>query len=620
MLKFPNNGILVQQLSELPDLKGAQRLYLDVETTSGDPKIASTNPWHHCAIAGIAVTADECKQAWYIPIRHHDERWNLPLEPVVEWLRNTVSSCAAWINHNIKYDAHCCAQEEAIFTGELIDTLTLAKLIDSDRVMRGGYGLRTLSLAWLDKDISKTELRVSTFLRELRSKDYGVVPADILGEYACQDVLTNRALYHYILDKMPERSQLICSIEMKVTPVLWDIEQRGVHLDLLESKKKELSTLNEILTIEERLHKITGQPMRPHTNDDCFEVLCNQFGLPILAQTETGNPSFDKAALLEYSTHPLVMTNPKLVEIIKRCLRYRELSTFYSLFLEPYSNLAVGDILHPSYNQTVRTGRMSCSAPNMQQLSNMAKRLIIPAPGYGFLSADYSQIEFRLIVHYIQNPAAIAAYTKNPRTDFHQWVADMCKIPRKPAKHVNFCIGYGGGKKKVIAVLSSVMELVGELMKQAGEDHNLFDTLRTRRAREVYDKYHETLPELRQVTKEAERRCMSRGFVFTAYGRHRHLPRASAWRAFNSLTQGTAADVMKASLVAVSPRYNKTTRGFGMHCVAVVHDEILFEVPSAVPRRKVEKHVTQVMENTEVKFRVPMIVDTKWLSGSWGSD
>ncbi len=129
----------------------------------------------------------------------------------------------------------------------------------------------------------------------------------------------------------------------------------------------------------------------------------NDFGLPVLStikeRTEdgdwidTGRPSFDKEAMQLYKVHPMVTTNPEIKQIVDCISRYRVESTFHGLYLENFINLNVDGVIHPSYNQVVRTGRMSCSRPNSQQQNYRSKQLIHPHKGFGFVSNDYSQIE-----------------------------------------------------------------------------------------------------------------------------------------------------------------------------------------------------------------------------------
>lgn len=638
MIKFDNGGILVESLSELPRLTG-HTAYIDFETSSGDPKKKSINPWHNCTLAGTAITVDQEKRSWYIPTGHNDLHWNLPEKNVVSWLTDTLSRVKRWTNHNVKYDAHVALNTGVTFDVELRDTLTGAKVVDSDRIMRGGYSLAALSEGWLKKDIGDQEGRVKAFLMGVGprggSKDYGDVPGDILGEYACEDVLTARGLEKYIEENIPEESRNVWQIEQQLTLCLLDMERRGMCIDEQEIKLTQYRTLMGMLKLEEKIHKTVGFSMRPHVNDDCFELLCNQWGLPVLAwtnddsKTKTHNPSFDKNALASYMCHPDISSDPERLGIVEACLAYRKLHTLNSLFLETFLREHVNGVLHPDYNQAVRTGRMSCRRPNTQQQDEASKALIHPPFGYAFISMDYSQIEFRFIAHYLKNPHIIAAYAKDAETDFHQWVAGMCEIPRKPAKNINFAIGFGGGKKRILRMLAGNMDLVGILMDRvdkaiaAGkvspiDRMSAFKHLATQRAKNVYEEYHATMPELKRVSHKAEILCRARGFVRNAYGRHRRLPQKAAHRAFPSIMQSSAADLMKERTVCTSYRFWAWAREHDIHQVASVHDETLFIAPIAIARDPVViSKIAMEMETTTRDFRVPIRVAGGVSEKSW---
>ncbi len=625
MITFKNGGRLVQSVDELPHLEGAHYLYVDFETTSGSKKLKSLNPWHNCSIAGIAVTANEIGEAWYVPIGHNDEHWNLPKEPVLQWLRDMIKSADHWVNQNVKYDALVGAQVGVEFNS-LICTMTLAKIIDSDKIMRGGYSLVALSRDWLGRDISHYEKRVKAFLLGCgKSQDYGDVPADMLGEYACEDALTARRLFKYEDEKCPTECRGVWDTEIKLTPVLFDMEMEGLHIDSLECQKQKLVTMTKMLSIEESIDNFTGLAIRPHVNDDCYDLLCNKYGLPVLGWTDESNPSFDKDTLKSYKRHPRVLADENLLQVVDLMLEYRKMNTLLSLFINTFLRLHVDGVLHPTYNQAIRTGRMSCSMPNAQQQSKASKALIHPAPGCSFLSMDYSQIEFRIIVHYIQDAACIEAYRLNPDIDFHAWVAEMCSITRDPAKNVNFAMGFGGGKRRILSMLASNMELVGALMEQVKAEtddpdmqETLFLALARRRAETVYNTYHNTLPGLKRTSYRASNRLKQRGHVRNAYGRYRHLPEEFAFRAFNSIVQSSAADVQKERTVATAPRYNSDVRALEITQVANVHDETLFHGPSeSIEDPRTRALITTIMEDVAVDFRVPIRVAAGLSNTSW---
>jgi DNA polymerase I len=620
MIHFQNGGRLVESLSELPNFGPQKYIYADFETSSGDPKKTSLNPWKNCYFCGIAITTDDAEGAWYVPIGHEDTDWNLPAIPVLEWLQDVFDNSRYWVNHNVKYDA-IVAHRSNIRIPEMICTLALAKIIDSDKIIRGGYKLSALSRDWLDEEIDGFESKLKGYLE--KCKDYGRVPADIMGAYACQDAMTVRKLWKFEQAMLPPMCQGVWETEQKLTNVLFDMEIAGLHVNPEELQVEQFKLTTQLLAIEEKIHKASGQSMRPHVNDDCFDYLCNMHGLPVLGWTDEGNPSFDKHTLGAYLRHPFVVENELLTTVIGDMLSYRKKNTLLSLFVETFLDLHVDGVIHPSYNQSVRTARMSCKMPNAQQQTGESKELVHPAPGKSFLSADYSQVEFRLIVHYTKTLECIKAYAADPTTDFHQWVADMCGIPRSPAKNINFAIGYGAGKAKVLAMLSSNVELVGDLMAKAkaiSPDNvtEAFERLALTRATEVFRKYHATLSGLKLTATRAANAIKNRGYIFNAYGRQRHLPAAIAYRAFNGLIQGTAADLMKERTVAASPRYNEQVRSWGVSQVANVHDELLFEGdPECWRDPAVTTATRQILESPSVSLRVPILVDMGVSDRNW---
>lgn len=632
---------MIQTTEELPDLIGAKAVYLDFETSSGNPKLDSLNPWHNCKTHGFAITVDDLPQAYYIPY----SAFNHELQRIVKlWLQEILDNCEQWVNHNIKYDAHVAANDlDIITTCWLVDTITLAKLIDSDRIMRGGYGLDALSLAWLGEDISAHEKALQPYLH--KNKDYGKIPHDIMAPYAGQDVLTNRRLCKYITDKLPEQCQRVAFNEIELTRNIWEMERNGLGLDLKELKVEEYKVLNRCCKIDDELTAILGESINPKSTDDVYETLCIKYGLPVLAFTKnqdtgeyTTNPSFDKHALRAYKSRP---DAPK--DVIGLIEEYRELAQYLSLFVQPWQEYAVFStewqiwFLHSTYNQSVRTGRMSCSEPNAQQLSKRAKMLIHPKPGHSFISIDYSQIEFRFIVHYIQDAKAIQAFHENPDTDFHKLVASWCGIKRKPAKSVNFGVAFGEGKKKLIkqlandpdlceTVLQSVKEMVESGAILSSQEVETFQMLAIKKGEEVYAKYHDTFPTLKTTARMVESSLKQRyathglGYVFNMYGRHRHLPFDKAYRGFNTLNQASAADLIKEQTNKVC----RMIKGTPISLKALVHDEAVFEAPTEIANDfRTQRDLVALMESPDIDLRVPVRCSIGVSAKNWyeaGSD
>jgi DNA polymerase-1 len=614
MLTCSNGVKIVQDESELPRLEGIN-LYLDLETTSGDPSKTSINPWHHCKIAGVCIAVDN-SDVFYVPLGHFQGR-NIDAR---QWLVDTMRRTRVWVNHNVKYDAHVVENETGYrYEGKLVDTITLAKLYYSDRY---SYSLDALCEEWLH-DNKQTDL-LAPYLVD--NKDYGRIPIDILGAYGGYDVILNRRLFKFLQDNMHDDCRNLANIEVGVTGILYETERLGMRIQPNMLKAMNIHYIQEMFKLEHKILDTTGYNIRPHVNDDCYDLLCNGYGLPVVRWTnedddeKDSNPSFNKDALQAYLAMPGAPT-----EVVEMLLAYRQMNTFRSLFLETYIHLHVDGILHPDYNQTVRTGRMSARRPNAQQLNKNAKKLILPHEGHSFLSVDYSQIEFRLIVHYIQNQAAINSYCKNPDTDFHTWVAEMCHIPRRPAKNVNFCMGYGGGKAKLLSMLSAEPTLVEEIKSKIDaaiekgtvnkeQAMTLFEAAAGKRALDVYKKYHDALPELRPTSYRAGVRAKDRGYVYNLFGRRRYLPPYKSHIAFNALNQGTAADIMKERLVAV----HQVCKDLGIAIAAVVHDEVLFHGPTDVidDPRTVHK-VIECLEQPEVDLSLPLRCSYGTSAQSW---
>ncbi len=629
-----DNGVrIVQDESELPyHLVGSKYLFVDLETTSRDSTKRAVNPWHDCWIAGICITADDHKGSWYVPIGHSHGR-NIDRQAVTAFLTVLFDKATHWVNHNIKFDTHVLRNDLGLFFDHivLVCTQTLAKIIDSDRKFKGGYGLAHLSKVWLRVDIDHYEEALDPYRKT--NKDYGRIPIDILGEYGGQDVLTNRQLYHYCLDRRHNDCIDVWNTEIELTRVLFDMEAEGLKVNPTQLQITKLITLSKMLKLEEEIAEIVGRAIRPHVGDDCFEVLCTQYGLPILGYTEdkqgneTNNPSFDKHILKNYLIHPNAPT-----ELVKKIIEYRKLNTFQSLFLNSFLKYQKDGRIHCDYNQAVSTARLSCKAPNFQQADKAAKELIDCDDGYVFLDLDYSQIEYRTIVHYTEDVRAIAAYNQNPDIDFHNWVKDMIGIKRRPAKTVNFLMGFGGGEELLVSKLMTESDLVEPLKKKCDdllasgeikqEQHQpLFMTLAREMGKKVYRDYHENLPTLKSTSYQAGKVCKQRGYVRNLAGRHRHLLAAHSHKAFNSLNQSSAADIQKERTVALW----KYCKPKGIKLVASVHDNTLFKIPKELATYETHRDLACIMEHPRVTLSVPLRTaggysDKNWLEASNAED
>jgi len=232
-----------------------------------------------------------------------------------------------------------------------------------------------------------------------------------------------------------------------------------------------------------------------------------------------------------------------------------------------------------------------------------------------------SQIEFRIIVHYIGNRRCIDAYNADPWTDFHQWMADMAGMARRPAKTMNFMMGYGGGKKKTVSTMAMNKDVVGDIIervKAAVEDPTerqaAIKRMCEQRGLEVYTGYHAALPELKPTQRMASGTAVNRGYVRNWYGRRRHLDARFAHKAFNSLCQSTAGDICKERMVALDaeiPEFEINTQ---------VHDEVVGYAPLEVlrdPDERLLRRIVNVLCDVERPLTVPVRWTIGWSEAHW---
>lgn len=654
MIELGNNFHIVENIIELPNLQNRREIFCDIESQRNfdDDKLGGLYPFKGDKICGFSISADDDPAVWYIPINHEREPTrNLPEKQVMDWARDILTSCYEWINHYVKFDAMFFAVGHDVqFDCRLVCTLNLAKLVYSDR---SSYKLKPLCKDWLEYD-TESQDRVLAYLSSTGFKSYSSVPIDTLGYYANDDVRMNRGLYRYIQKDMQVRieetmmedgsnihgdavKQLI-ETEIKLTSVLFDMEKRGLRIDVDECRLESARALKIMIDGGEKIEKLTGQEFT-NSNACMKRILLDQLKLPILSTIkekdengrwfDTGRPCFDKDAMALYDCHPSVTSNPKIHDLIGTISAFRKEQQYNSLFLECFLRLNVNGVVHPNYNQSVRTGRLSCSAPNSQQQNQRSKKLIHPHKGEGFISDDYSQIEYRLMVHYAEMEQAIKAYNEDPTTDYHQWVADLLLIIRKPAKQLNFGMVYGEGQAAVCKTLSSnpeIIELMGNKVNKMIDEGLLSPELRVMKFNELckthatksYHAYHAKFPEIKKLSRRAINAAIRRGFIFNKYGRRRYLPGKATYKALNSLIQSCAADVIKERMIALSPRYNSESRKWGISLNANVHDEVLSGVPLEVLRDPaLHKFLKETLEYTTQSFKVPITIGLGLSHQNW---
>ena len=610
MIKF-SNCIVYEPGDQLPALTG-EILYGDGETTPGERTRALEDgaffPYRGDRLCGFAALADDDPIAHYVPASHPEFKG---------WLMSLMVGFQVWVNHNAKFDAHFIYCETGVtFDGRIVDTVNMAKLVDSDRF---NHKLKPLCRDFCGLDMLE-EKEVESFFKRGEYKDYGRLPIDLIGRYACMDVIGNRALYKELLKRLDADQMPLFESEVLFTKHLFNMERRGIRVDVQQTKLEKLKTLTRMMKAAERLRELTGHEL-VDSGDFWSEIFISELGLPIVKSGKTG-PSFDSEALDVYEQLPEVRENERSREIISITKLWRAEQTFLSLFAEKYLELEVDGILHPSFNQSVRTGRMSCGNPNLQQADIRAKRLIIPRPGYAFLSYDASQIEFRIIVHFIKDRAAINAYRTDASTDFHEWVAALIEIGRNEGKTLNFAMAFGAGRNKATRMLMQNPDLLARVMKSieaegvpAEKIRETFKAMVSAAADHAYEEYHRRLPGIRQTSYHASNIAKTRGYVRNPYGRRRHLRPEFAHKAFNSVVQGSALDYTKERMLACTGKWYEER---DIQQLINVHDEVLFELPIRyVLDPAVRAKIKADLETQVLEWRVPFLWDGAYCPDSW---
>ena len=398
-------------------------------------------------------------------------------------------------------------------------------------------------------------------------------------------------------------------VELPLSTILREMEQAGVRIDVPMLKQAEIQLNEELQTIEQQIYTSTSTTFNINSPKQVGEVLFDQLQLDAKAKkSKNGQYSTSEEVLLALKPkHP----------VVGMILAYRELKKLISTYisaLPTYINPATGKI-HTTYNQTVTaTGRLSSSNPNLQNLpirserGQLIRQAVIPDEGCLFLSADYSQIELRLMAHFSQDPHLVEAFRSGQ--DIHAATAakifnvpieDVTKDQRRQAKTANFGIIYG----------ISAFGLAQQLDCSRSE------------AKALIDGYFAAFPGVIDYIEQQKQLAREQGYAVTLFGRKRYLPdilshnatvRSFAERnAVNSPIQGTAADIIKMAMVTIHRRLKE--EGLKAQMIMQVHDELNFNVPQNEVD-KVREIVVNEMQNV-VHLTVPLIADcgvgTNWL-------
>jgi DNA polymerase I-like protein with 3'-5' exonuclease and polymerase domains len=600
-----------------PDLSGAKEIAIDLETR--DENMENYGPgWPRKDgyIVGYAVAVDGWKG--YYPVAHQGGG-NLDKKMVERWVQRVLSIDCPKVMHNAAYDLGWLLSTGFTVNGTIIDTMIAAACLDENRM---SYSLNALGFDYLKETKSEQGLRDA-------ARDFGVhpkkelwkLPAMFVGEYAEGDAELTLKLWQCFKGLLRrEEVEYIFDLETRLLPVLVGLTLRGVRFD----RDRAIALSKQMAVREKQLLAEVREMAKTPVDIWAAASIARGFDNLGIAypKTEAGAPSFTKT-FLDSCDHP----------VAKAIIEARELNKTYGTFLQPYIAMSsVDGRIHPHVNQlrsddggTV-TGRLSMANPNLQQvparhevIGPTVRSLFLPEEGELWASCDFSSQEPRLLVHYASllnlpgSEQMVQVYAENPRTDFHQMVADMAQIQRKAAKTIGLGLIYGMGRKK----LSESLDMSSD------------------EADGLIAKFHENVPFLRGTVDAVMRRiehpssggalrtllgrkCRFPLFEPVAWGVNKALPyeqavieygprikRAMTYKGVNRLIQGSAADQTKMAMVKLHEA--------GFTILLQLHDEIVVSVTS----REQAQEVGRIMA-TAVELVVPSIVDVE-VGDSWGT-
>ena len=544
----------------LKKIESAQLTAVDTETTGLDALAAE--------LVGISLSVTP-GEACYIPVAHRNGETQLDRNLVLSRMRSWLeSSSHAKVGQNLKYDSHIFANYGITLGGIQFDTLLESYVLEShlphnmDSLAERHLGVKTIRY---EEVCGKGVHQIG----------FDQVDLKIATDYAAEDADITLRLHLELWPQIQASPGLLYvyqQIEMPAMRVLGIMERNGIRIDSALLAKQGQQVGKRLLELEGEIHKLAGQPFNIQSPKQIAEILFGQLELPVIKKTPSGAPSTDEEVLQKLAEdYPLPA----------RILDYRSLAKLMSTYIEKLPRMAdpkTGRV-HTNFSQaTAVTGRLASSDPNLQNIpvrteeGRRIREAFIPADGCKLLSADYSQIELRIMAHIAEDENLLEAF--NTGKDVHQATAaeifgvpldDVSSEQRRYAKVINFGLIYG----------MSAFGLAGNLGIERSAAQNYIA------------KYFDRYPGVAQYMERTRVEARENGYVETVFGRRLWLPeikgsngprRQGAERAaINAPMQGTAADLIKLAMIAVENWLEKEQLKTRM--LLQVHDELVFDVP-----------------------------------------
>ncbi len=570
---------------------------LDTETTDLDPLRAQLVGISFAVTEGASSGANV--RAAYLPLGHSyaGAPAQLPLTETLAKLKPWLESPQhGKLGQHLKYDRHVFANHGLRLRGIVEDTLLQSYVLESDKTHDlGALAARHGGLATISYDAvtGKGASRIS----------FAQVDAARAAEYAAEDADVTLRVHQVLRPQLaaePQLESLYRDLELPVAEVLFRIERNGVLIDAATLAQQSDELGRKIMTLEAEAQALAGQPFNLNSPKQLAEILFNQQGLPVVKKTPSGGPSTDEEVLEKLAEdYPLP----------KKILEHRSFAKLRNTYTDKLPKMidpATGRV-HTSFGQaTAVTGRLASTDPNLQNIpirtaeGRRIRSAFVAPPNHRIVSADYSQVELRIMAHLSDDPRLLEAFAQGE--DVHRATAgevfgltpiEVTSEQRRAAKAINFGLIYG-------------MSAFG-LAKQIGVD---------RTAAQAYmDRYFARYPGVARYMEETRAGARDKGYVETVFGRRLWLPeirssnagrRQGAERAaINAPMQGTAADLIKRAMLAVQDWLD--AQELQTLLILQVHDELVLEVPEQELDR-VREALPKLMGGV-AKLKVPLLVE-----------
>lgn len=591
-------------LKEKEFLELAERLQ-KLEAFSFDTETTGTNPMQ-AELVGMSVAFEPLK-AYYIPVsspRHQGP--GLASEYVVKHLKPVLENPKVKkFGQNIKYDWIVMKRLGVTIEGITFDTMIASYLANP---LKLNHNLDDISLEYLGIRKTPTTELIGTGKSEITMDQ---VPLEKIADYACEDADCVFRLVPLLGEKLEERglAKLFEEVELPLSTVLGKMEMNGVNLDVKFLRKLSENAAEDLERLTREIHREAGEEFNINSTKQLAEVLFGRLKLPVIRRTKTGY-STDVGVLEKLSeTH----------ELPRKLLEYREKSKLKATYLDALPTMIdpATKLIHTSFHQTTTaTGRLSSSDPNLQNIpiktetGRLIRKAFIPRPPAkerAILSADYSQIELRVLAHLTGDKNLTKAFQED--LDIHKYTAtllygtpeaDVTREMRNVAKTINFSVLYG----------KSAFGLSQDLGISISEADGFIEN---------YFKRYSTVKEYLEAQKET---AGKQGYLTTILGRRSYFPdihsknvqmrHFSERAAVNAPIQGSAADLIKLAMIAVQGRLE--SRKMQSLMIIQVHDELVFDAPGEeLPH--LEALVKKEMEGA-YPLKVPLKVDL-FTGSSW---